>query len=60
MMLMAPYYKAWDEEVLDAYIKYALSDIEGGEGRVRLKMDRFQVRLTPQSFGLDTTSAMIT
>lgn len=43
MMLKSPVYKAWDREVLDAYVNYALCDVEGGN-KVALKMPKFQVR----------------
>lgn len=39
-MLKAPYYQAWDKDVLDLYVEYALWETEG---KIRLKMDRFQV-----------------
>jgi hypothetical protein len=39
-----PGFKAWDPEVLDLYVQYALVDIPRSEGGgVRLKMSGFQV-----------------
>ena len=40
------FFKAWDPEVLDAYVQYGLGDVPKSKGGgVRLKMSGFQVSL---------------